>query len=310
MDAAEVGQLLAEGVSVSSIAVRFGCTERTVRNTARRHGLFIPPQARRPTEHRRVNRRPIYTKLWEPGWLQGRFDAGAGLRTIAAEVGCSVGAVRVAADKLGVQRRRAAQRAELRDPAWLSQAYLIDRRSMADIATELGVSGQAVSQALRRAGIVARSQTEAQRPAISNDTARQLYVDEGLSVAQIANRLGVHANTVYGALERAGVPRHGPPFAHSQLGDADWLRETYVDQRRSASSIAAEVGCTVAAVRAALARHHIRRPPPRRPPRRRLAADWKRRRSVAAVARQASGQLETGRAVAGRDWCPPAARRS
>lgn len=78
------------------------------------------------------------------------------------------------------------------------------------------------------------------------------------------------------------------PSPYSQLNDPAWLRSEYLDHRRTATDIAAEVGCPHHTVVTALRRHGIRRPPHRA-----LAAvpaDWlreqyvQRRRSVADIA--------------------------
>lgn len=57
---------------------------------------------------------------------------------------------------------------------------------------------------------------------------------------------------------------------YPQLGDAEWLRRRYIEQGASLLTIRAEVGCTEAAVRQALARHDI---PIRPGVRRRTLAD-------------------------------------
>lgn len=53
------------------------------------------------------------------------------------------------------------------------------------------------------------------------------------------------------------------PSPYPPLNDPDWLRREYLEHRRTARAIAAEVGCPHGAVDRALRRNGIRRPPQR-----------------------------------------------
>lgn len=51
------------------------------------------------------SRQPTHRTLYQPGWLEERLRAGRSLASVAAEVGCSVAAVRRVAVRLDVPRR-------------------------------------------------------------------------------------------------------------------------------------------------------------------------------------------------------------
>ena len=274
VDAAELAVLLAAGTSVAAIAALFGCTGSTVRNTASRHGLVVPPQRRGRTHRPRVERAPLYPRLHEPGWLQERCTAGVPPKAVAAEAGRSVTTVRAVADRLGIVRRRRATRPQLSDVGWLRQAHLEGGLSLNGIARPVAAGDSAVSQALARAG--APTRRIARRPRLADaDWLRSVYMNDGLAAPAIAERLGLHENTVCKALARAGVPRRrGGGRPSRWLTDAAWLRAQYLDADRTATSIANEVGRSPSGVRQALARHGIHKPPPPRPSKRQLIADW------------------------------------
>ena len=168
-----------------------------------------------------------------PGWLQKRCTAGVPLRAVAAEVGCSVTMVRAVADRLGVERRRRAlRRPQLRDVAWLRQAYLERGLSLGAIACEVGASDSAVSRALARAEVPTRPIARQLRLADA-DWLRSVYLDDGLAAPEIADRtaasiaaeVGRSASTVKQALAGHGIQHKQPPPRPSkrQLVE-DWGR--------------------------------------------------------------------------------------
>ena len=92
-------------------------------------------------------------------------------------------------------------------------------------------------------------------------TLRQLYTDEGLTVAAVAARLGVANGTAHKWLLAAGVPMR-PPAAttRANLTDDD-IRRLYDIEGQTAAEIAAHLGCpTTTSVASEIVRS------PRRPP--------------------------------------------
>jgi transposase len=100
------------------------------------------------------------------------------------------------------------------------------------------------------------------------ETLRRLYVDEGLSLAAMAGRLGVAAQTVHNWLVAGGVPRRPSPARfRSDIDDGEIIR-LYTHEGHTAAEIAEQLGCSASLVYARLARRGVDRRPqaPRRRP--------------------------------------------
>ena len=114
----------------------------------------------------------------------------------------------------------------------------------------------------------ARTSRNAPPPPV--ETLRRLYVTEGLTVTEVAERLDLPQRRVTAALQAAGIPRRRPgwtdgappsPITAQQLGDL------YVEHGNTVREVAAVLGTTTTRVNAALRRHGIaRRPEPAPPP--------------------------------------------
>jgi len=144
-DPAWLAARYAAGATQAEIALEVGCSMMAVSRAMARHK--IPVEAR----HRR--RKPLYPQLADPAWLAARYAAGATQEQIAREVGCSQITVSeaMAGHKIAV-RPPAALYPQLDDRDWLA-AQTAGGRSQRSIATEVGCSQKAVSQALARHGV-------------------------------------------------------------------------------------------------------------------------------------------------------------
>jgi transposase len=92
-------------------------------------------------------------------------------------------------------------------------------------------------------------------------TLRRLYVDEGLSLAALAARLGVVAQTVQNWLVAGGVPRRPSPARfRADIDDGEIVR-LYTQQGLTAAEIAEQVGCSTSLVYGRLARGGVERRP-------------------------------------------------
>lgn len=95
-------------------------------------------------------------------------------------------------------------------------------------------------------------------------TLRRLYHGEKLTVAAIADDLGVAASTVHNWLVAAGVTRRpSPATRRTNLSDRQIVR-LYTDDGHTAAEIAERLGCSVSLVYARLA--HAGVPVVRAPP--------------------------------------------
>lgn len=85
--------------------------------------------------------------------------------------------------------------------------------------------------------------------------------DEGATVTEVARRVGCTISAVSNALRRHDleVRRHRPALP-AELSDAAWMRDQYVDQGRSAPTIARILGVDPERVRRALVAHGLRQP--------------------------------------------------
>ena len=94
------------------------------------------------------------------------------------------------------------------------------------------------------------------------ETLRRLYVDEGLSLAAIAGRVGVAAQTVHNWLVAGGVPRRPSPARfRSDIDDGEIIR-LYTHEGHTTAEIAEQLGCSTSLVYGRLARRGVDRRPP------------------------------------------------
>ena len=205
-------------------------------------------------------RPPTYPQLYVNGWLAEQFAAGGSVRSIAETVGCSASAVRHAADKLGVSRRRFAAPTfpQLHDPEWLRERYVAQGQTSQEIAALIGCTENSVLRALHAAGIPTRPGRPPRRFPELHDVrwVRRRYVTERATSAEIAAELGCSLATVTKALRRAQVPVRGNR-RFPQLASRAWLRRAFVTDRLTVGQVAAEIGCRPATVRKALQRAGI-----------------------------------------------------
>ncbi len=110
---------------------------------------------------------------------------------------------------------------QLHDGAWLRRRYDVDLCTLPEMASEIGCSMAAVIQALRRAGVASRSAQQSAKlrgtvrtrtfPVLADaDQLRRWYVDEALSIPEIAERVGCSDMPIHRALKRHDIPRRAP----------------------------------------------------------------------------------------------------
>ncbi len=136
---------LGDGVPLVAIAAQIGCHESTLRRAVRDHGLS------RPTRRR-------YPQLGDRDWLTTRYvERRDPVDQIAAELGCSPGAVLLAVHREGLQRPRRPRRhrrfTQLDDAAWLRSRLRGQRWRTIDIAADVGCGVGAVRRAIHAHGL-------------------------------------------------------------------------------------------------------------------------------------------------------------
>jgi transposase len=154
----------------------------------------------------------------------------------------------------------------LDDPQWLRRRYVQDGASIRQMAAECAVKPDTMRAALDRAGIEVRPKGPwVHHPPQLRDTAflRDAYLDRGMTIAAIAEDVGVTDSRVVRALADAGIPRRahggGRPCAAPELHDEAWLRRAYIEERRTLRAIGIELGCSTRPVWDALRRFGIKR---------------------------------------------------
>jgi transposase len=133
-------------------------------------------------------------------------------------------------------RRRGSQ-------AELHRLYEQQRLTPAEIGERLGVSGRTIRTWLQQAGIALRPRRERRRHHLppTDVELRRCYLDEGLTIAQVAARYGVSATTARRWLGNAGIPRRAARRS-SRAPSADELRRLYQDEGLSTTQIAQRHG--------------------------------------------------------------------
>ena len=170
-------------------------------------------------------------------------------------------------------------RSQGRQPAEVTpdqvRALLDQGLRVPQIADRLGVSETTVQKIIREQGWTSpprrpRGPTRNAPPNPPAWTLRRLYVTEGLSIAEVAQRLGISRGRVTAALEAAGIPRHRPGWANGEPPPPitkTQLDDLYVNAGRSIGEVATTLNTTTTRVVKALRRHGIpRRPEPQAAP--------------------------------------------
>ena len=259
--AAELSRLyVGEGRSLVEIATEIGCSPSWARQLLLRNGIRTGRRA-----EPRLRDRSIDVAV-----ARQLYEGGLGVAAVAAHLETTPDRVRVRLRRAGVVLRPVG-RHDRRPPGlsrtWLSSAYVRRRMSVEEMAVEAGCSPTHVRNELRRCGIRRGRAPAPPPPGWSRLTApllHKLYVEEGLTVREVASRAGGSSARVLAALRRAGIdrrPRGAPSGSRMVPLTPELLERLYVVEGLSAAAVAAQVGGGGGRVLAALARFDI----PRRP---------------------------------------------
>jgi len=253
-----------EGLSIDEIADRFAVAPVTVGQLRARYGIPHQPRPRRG-RHDDV--------LTEDYLTDAYLNRGLTLNEIATESGAPRTSVRSAIVGFGIALRSKGERpgrpGEKLTREHLVVEYLLNGRSAADIAAEIGVSKTSVLAALRREQINARTPAGAHDKALTKSFLLREYVDHGRSSGDIAAQVGCAPQTVLRRLDSFAIPRRAhtaprpAPGSRTARLTKEFLSDEYVTNARSITSIAAQVGVSHPTVVNAMDRHGIERRPSR-----------------------------------------------
>jgi hypothetical protein len=168
---------------------------------------------------------------------------------IARRVELSVHQVRHRLDKAGIRRPA---------PPGADEVVRLYRegQSTRAVAAALGLQQQKVWQLVKSSG-TPRRPVGAKLTTLSRPALERLYVRDGLSLRETAERFGVTRHVVARNLDRYGIPRHQAVVVEPHV-----LQTLYVDAGLGTRAVAARLGLTEGQIRRSLARHAI---PIRRP---------------------------------------------
>jgi transposase-like protein len=229
-----------------ALAASIGIGERRVSAALRSVGV-VPTSGRLTLLARRV-------------LVDGYVRRGLSADALAGELGCSSQKVRDDLRRHGLTLRPTAQSAPGLDAIGedgLRSLYVEEGLTLVEIAERVGCSPGAVGKRLRRAGVKMRPRGGPARPPDESDVVerlRELYVEQGLSVLEVARRFGRSRDWVITRLERFGLPRRGWQKKPRLALPASKLRRLWVDEGRSLPEVAERFCVPADWVRAELAR--------------------------------------------------------
>ena len=173
-------------------------------------------------------------------------EEGKTVAEIAKETGHNAGVVYSRLREYGIATRT--RRIDLPVKV-LERKYLVEKKTAAEIAKGFGVTANLVIANLHRAGIPVRSTNNKPRTIIPKEDLVRLYQNEGLTAPDIGRRLGCHPATVWKYLKKYGIPRRNSGTISRTIISRETLQRMYVNERKSLSVIAREMGCSDTAVR-------------------------------------------------------------
>jgi transposase-like protein len=182
-------------------------------------------------------------------------------RELGDMLGCSTQAILRSLSRFGIEKDLSTWEQtpeELKDKETLRELYVERDVPARKVADELGCAISTVLRWARKHGLEPYSRTiEKLR---DEKLLRRLYVEEKLTTQEVADRLGCGKTTVRTWLDRHGIEtRPRKPPATDELTDATTLRRLYVEQEKSASEVADELGCHKPSVLYWLRKHGIER---------------------------------------------------
>ena len=136
--------------------------------------------------------------------LARRYAAGESVRQLAIAYNYTPSGIRLALHRQGTTTHR--ERFEVTD-AELRKLYFADRLTTYEIAEQLGCNPNVIWDRMRQYGILCLDPNRNRRIGITEVELRKLYLDEQLSMNDIATRLSCSAAVVYKYICRFGIPR-------------------------------------------------------------------------------------------------------
>jgi uncharacterized protein YidB (DUF937 family) len=131
--------------------------------------------------------------------------------------------------------------------AWLHQEYVVNQRTLADLAREAGVSGPTLSRRAKELGIpVRRNPRSNPRVPITEEWIYQEHVLNRRTLVDMAQEAGVPYQTLSKWTKKFGIPvRRSPQSNATAPITKEWMYQEYVLNERTLTDMAQEVGVTI-----------------------------------------------------------------
>jgi transposase-like protein len=206
-------------------------------------------------------------------WLNKQYhECGKKIAEIAEDIDVHNSTIRRWMDKYDIERRYEDPKGNvvpLKNHDWIKKQYCESRRSVNDIADELGTTVDTVIKWMDKHGIERRSPAETQSdgnpvPLREADWLREQYHQQGKTTTEIAEELSVSQRAVWNWMERHDIDRRSMAEINTDgdvapLRNAEWLREQYCGEGRSSPDIADELDVAPTTVRRWMEQHEIGR---------------------------------------------------
>lgn len=124
----------------------------------------------------------------------------------------------------------------------LAQKYLDEGLSIEECADHFGCSTTPIENRLRWYDLPVRNRGN-QPLNVTKNELYKLYVDEGLTTMEVADRLECHPSTVGKKLKEHGIPTTGPNHGRSISISKDELIRLYVDEEQTTYDLAERYDC-------------------------------------------------------------------
>jgi transposase len=182
------------------------------------------------------------------------LNQGLSQEELASEFDCSATTVYRWLSKFEIEKRR--EEHPWRDEQALRELYVDDGLTTYEIADEFNCAHSTIVRWTNRHGI---ERDKGERPWRDKDTLYELYVEKDLTQAEIGEKLNVNRSTIREWLHRHDIPVDNPGgWESGPWRDKDVLKRLYVEQEKSVTEIADELGCSHATITKWLAKNGIR----------------------------------------------------
>src|SRR5882672_8188608 len=184
-----------------SVAKKLDASRAAVIKGMKRYGLESRNTAGKP--------RVEIPELSDSSWLKQKFiEEAMSATNIGKLLGCSQTTILNTLKEHGIDTQRALN-PMLQDKAWLEQEYVDHMRTLESIGIEAGTTKHSVRRALKSFGIERRKSTSKYSQLNDKEWLHRAYLDEKLSIKQIANLIGSTEGNVHSALTHSGIETRG-----------------------------------------------------------------------------------------------------